>query len=118
MTESLSLTQIRLTPPQVGLTPPQALFRPLALAVFVLQIGIEHCILQRDAGLRGQQFQHRDASRREGARSQIVLEVQCADELGLLDQREAEYRAGPSLPHVRIFGEQSRRGGVIEDYAL
>src|ERR1700730_10575022 len=50
-----------------------------------LQIGIQTGILQRDRGLRSEQLQHRDAAWREGARSQIVLKIKCADKLRLFD---------------------------------
>src|SRR6266849_10755334 len=54
-----------------------------------LQIGIQAGILQRDRGLRSQQFQHRDAAWREGARRQIVLEIERANKLRLFDDGHA-----------------------------
>src|ERR1700734_4010183 len=52
-----------------------------------LQIRIEFGVLERNRGLRRQHLQHRHAIRREGARSQIVLQIECADELGLFEDR-------------------------------
>src|SRR5271154_7413549 len=54
-----------------------------------LQIRIEFGVLQRNRGLRSQHLQHRHPIRREGARSQIVLQIECADKLRLFDDGQA-----------------------------
>ena len=63
----------------------QESFAAVQIRIAALQIRIEVGILQRNGGLRGQQLQYCDPVRREGARSQIVLQIECADELGLFD---------------------------------
>ena len=97
MTQSLRLRQISLAPPQVG---------------------IEAGVLQRDRGLRGQQFQHREPGRREDVGRQVVLEVEHADQLGLLHQGQAEDGPGALLAEVLIRRERVRGRGVIQDHAL
>src|SRR5271168_2367729 len=54
-----------------------------------VQIRIEAGILQRNRGLRSQQLQYCDPVRGEGVRSQIVLQVECADKLRLFDNGQA-----------------------------
>ena len=54
------------------------------------EIAVQAGVLQRDRGLRGEQLQHRDPGRREDAGGQVVFQVEHADELGLVDQRQAE----------------------------
>src|SRR5882762_1261220 len=59
---------------------------PLSQESFAaLQIGIEAGILQRNRSLRCQQLQHCDPVRGEGTRSQIVLQIECANKLRLFD---------------------------------
>ena len=55
-----------------------------------LEIVVQTGVLQRDRRLRGQQFQHRDPGGREHVRCQVVLEIEHADQLGLLHQGQAE----------------------------
>src|SRR5216684_1883098 len=54
-----------------------------------LQLKIEFGVLQRNRGLRSQQLQHCDLLQRERARSQIVLQIECANELRLFDDGKA-----------------------------
>src|SRR5712671_1966028 len=54
-----------------------------------VQVRIEVGVLQRNRGLRSQHLQQCDPVRREGARSQIVLEIECANELRLFDDGQA-----------------------------
>src|SRR5712692_10457307 len=54
-----------------------------------VQIRIEAGVLQRNRGLRSQHLQHCDPVRREGARSQIVLQIECANKLHLFDDGQA-----------------------------
>ena len=68
-----------------------------------LQIGIKARVLERNRGLRSQQLQHRNPVRRESARSQIVLQIQCADQLRLLDDWQAEDGLGALLPHIFVL---------------
>src|SRR5260370_14469823 len=59
---------------------------PLSQESFAaLQIRIEVGILQRNRRLRSQQLQHGDPVRCEGARSQIVLQIEGADKLRFFD---------------------------------
>src|SRR5438128_5361134 len=59
-----------------------------------LQLRIEGGILQRNSGLRSQQLQHCYPIRGEGVRSQIVLQIEYAGKLRLLDDGEAEDGSG------------------------
>src|SRR6266849_5786659 len=54
-----------------------------------LQIRIEVGVLQRNRGLRSQHLQQCYPVRREGARSQIVLHIECADEFRLFEDGQA-----------------------------
>src|SRR5260370_35464832 len=67
----------------------QESFAAVQIRIGALQIGIEAGVLQRYRGLRSQQLQHCNPVRREGARSQIVLQIECANEFCLFDDRQA-----------------------------
>ena len=49
---------------------------------------------------------------------EAVLEIQHADEPGLLDQGQAEDRPRRRLPEVRIRGKRARGRGIIEQHRL
>src|SRR6266851_3221096 len=83
-----------------------------------LQIRIEVGILQRNSRLRSQQLQHCDPVRGEGARSQIVLQIECANKLRLFDDRQAEYRSGAPLPHILVLRIQIPHRSIIKNHAL
>ena len=70
------------------------------------QIAVQAGILQRDRRLRGKQLQHRDPGRREDPRGQVVFQVEHADELGLVDQRQAENGTRLVLADVGIRGKR------------
>src|SRR5208283_2498091 len=53
----------------------------------ILEVRIKAGVLDRNCGLRCQQLQHGNPVRREDTRSQIVLQIKCADKLRLLDDR-------------------------------
>ena len=53
----------------------------------LLKITVKTGILQGNRRLRGKQLQHRDPTWRKDMRSELVLQVQNPDELGLIDQR-------------------------------
>ena len=75
------------------------------------EIAVQAGILQRDRRLRGEQLQHRDPGRRKNPRSQVVLEIEHPDELGLVEQRQAENGASLVLTDVadpRKTGSESR----------
>jgi hypothetical protein len=55
----------------------------------VLQVRIEAGILHRNRRLRTYHLQHRDPVSRKGARSQIVLQIECANQLCLFDDGKA-----------------------------
>ena len=82
------------------------------------EIAVQAGVLQRDRRLRGEQLQHCDPGRREDARGQVVLEVEHADELGLIDQRQAENGTGLALTDVGIRGERGLGRGIVENDAL
>ena len=76
--------------------------QPPDLRFTIFEVAVQTGIFQRDGGLRGDELQHRDPGRRKGAGSQIVFEVERADEPGLVRQRQAENGAGAMLTDVRI----------------
>ena len=88
------------------------------LRLALLKIAIQTGIFQRDRRLRGEQLQHRDPGRREDAGGQVVFQVEHADELGLVQQRQAENGAGAMLPDVGICGKGVLGGSIVEDHAL
>src|SRR5262249_34295683 len=58
--------------------------------------------LQRQRGLAGQQLQQRDSRRSERVGRQVVLQIQYADEVGLLQERQAENRTAVSAGKVLV----------------
>jgi hypothetical protein len=80
--------------------PAQFILSSLAFQILSLQVGVKPGVLQGNRGLRSEQLQYCDPLRRESARSQIVLEIESADELRLFDDRQTEDRSGALLPHV------------------
>src|SRR6266436_1726403 len=92
---------------------------PLSQESFAaLQIRIEAGILQRNRSLGSQQLQHFESVRGEGARSQIVLQIKCADKLRLFDDGQAEDGSGALLPHIFVLRIQIPDRSVIKDHAL
>ena len=87
----------------IGLERPGGYRKTLQQPSLELQIGIEGGVLQRNRGLRSQQLQHCNPVRREGARSQIVLQIKCADKLRLLDDWQAQDGPGALLPHIFVL---------------
>src|SRR5437879_3094339 len=79
---------------------------PLALSqesFAALQIGIKAGILQRNRGLRSQQLQHGNPVLRERERSQVVLQIKCADKLRLVDDWQAQDGLRVLLPHIFVL---------------
>ena len=68
--------------------------------------------------MRGQQLQHRHPARREGVRRQIVLEIECADELRLFDDGQAQDGSGVLLPDILVIRIQVPDRSIIKDHAL
>src|SRR5262249_46674410 len=68
----------------------------------IREVAIKPRILQRDRRLRRKQLQYRDALRRENMRCQIVLKVENADELPLIDQWQTENGTDATLNDVGI----------------
>src|SRR5580692_8092530 len=65
-----------------------------------LQIEIKARVLERNCGLRRQQLQHGNPVGCESTRSEVVLQIECACKLSLLDDRQAEDGLGTLLPHI------------------
>ena len=84
----------------------------------LLKIAVQTGIFQRDRRLRGEQLQHRDPGRREDAGGQVVFQVEHADELGLVQQRQAENGAGAMLSDIGIGRKGVLGCGIVEDHAL
>src|SRR5579863_10033938 len=94
---------------------------PLALgqeSFAALQIGIKAGILQRNGGLRSQQFQHGNAVRREDARSQVVLEKKHTHKLRLVENWQAQDGLGALLPYIFILCIHTIGGGIIQEHSL
>src|ERR1700684_583456 len=88
------------------------------VSLAALQACIEVGVLQRNRGLRSQQLQHRDPVRCEGARSQIVLQIECANQLHLIDDRHAQDGSGALPPHILVLRIQVPDQSVIKHHAL
>src|ERR1700740_2322281 len=71
-----------------------------------VEVRIELGVFDRNSGLRSQHLQHCDPVRGEGARSQIVLQIECADELGLFDDRQAQDGSGALRPYILLLRVQ------------
>src|ERR1700692_4529971 len=83
-----------------------------------VEVRIELGVFERNRGFRSQHLQHGDPVRGEGARSQIVLQIECADELGLFDDRQAQDGSGALRPHILVLRVQVPDRSVIKDHAL
>src|ERR1700728_1221241 len=79
---------------------------------------MEGRVLQRDRGLGGEELQERYPRRREGATGQVVLEVNHAVKLALIDQGQAENGAGLPLPDVGVFAKCGPGRGIVESDTL
>ncbi len=82
-----------------------------------MQVRIEGGILQRNRGLRSQHLQHRESFRRERARSQIVLQIECANEFRLLYDGQTQDGSGALRPHILILRVQVRERSIIKNHA-
>src|SRR6201993_3090672 len=92
---------------------------PLSQESFTaMEVRIELVVFDRNRGLRSQHLQHCDPVRGEGARSQIVLQIECADEAGLFDDRQAQNGSGALRPHILVLRVQVRGRSIIEDHTL
>ena len=62
----------------------------------LFEIAVQPGILQRDGRLRGEQREHRDPAGREDPSSEVVLEVEHADEIRPGDQGQGKNGARPA----------------------
>src|SRR6266404_6714125 len=85
--------------------------------VTAVQVRIELGVLQRNRGLRSQHLQHRESFRRERARSQIVLQIECANECRLLYDGQTQDGSGALRPHILILRVQVRDRSIIKNHA-
>ncbi len=79
------------------------------------QIRIEVGILQRNRGLRCQHLQHCESFRRERARSQIVLQIECANEFRLLYNGQTQDGSGALRLQILILRVQVRSRSIIKN---
>src|SRR5271166_6299371 len=84
----------------------------------LFEIAVQTGILERDRRLRGEELQHRDPSRGKGPRREVVLEVEHADELGLIDQGQAENGTRLALADVGVGSKRRLGRGIVENDAL
>ena len=75
-------------------------------------------ILQGGRGLGGKELQDRYPGRREGAARQVVLEVNRAVEVALVDCGQAENGAGLPLPDVGVVAKRRLGRGIVENEGL
>ena len=68
--------------------------------------------------MRSQQLQYGNPVRREDARSQVVLQIKCADQLRLLDDWQAQYGLGALPPHIFVLGIHVVGRSIIQEHAL
>ncbi len=83
-----------------------------------LLLGEKSGALQRDRRLRGEELQDLDPVDREGAGDQVVLDVEQADELCLLDDGQAQDRPRPGADDVLIGAKLRRLGRVGQQHLL
>jgi len=70
---------------------PQISFRFPSFTIFLLQIGVQLRVFQRNCRLCGEQFEHREALRSEDPGCQVVLQVEHAGKLaGLIVDSASE----------------------------
>src|SRR5882672_8089868 len=103
---------------QVGLAAPKSLFGSPTIAVLLPQVRIEVGVLQRNRGLGGEQLQYRASRGREHAGGQVILEVEHADQCGLLDQGQTENGTEAILANVLIAGKRALRRGIVQNHTL
>src|ERR1700722_790299 len=65
------------------------------ISLTALQIRKKSRVLQRNCGFRSQQLQHCNPVRREGARGQIVLQIERSDKHRFFDEGQTQDRPGP-----------------------
>ena len=76
-------------------------------------------VLQRNGRLRSEHFENGAAVRREGARRQIVFQIENSDEFCLPQDWQAKHGLRLRLQQVFVGGEVARvRTGVGEDHSL
>src|SRR5208337_1116873 len=85
------------------------------LSLAFRKVVIKTRVLDGDRRLRGEEFQHRDPRWREGPRREVVLEVEHADELGLVDQGQAKNGMRLALTDVRVSSKRGLGRCIVEN---
>ena len=85
------------------------------LCFALCKIAVQAGILERDRRLRGKQLQHSDAGRCEDTSGQVVLQIEHADELRLIEQWQAENGTGHVLTNVWIRSKRGLGRGIVEN---
>src|SRR5258708_37322247 len=75
-------------------------------------------MVERDRGMRGQQFQHSQPLGCEPSGRQVVFQIECADQLGLFNEWQAEHRPWTLLEQIRILRKEALTRGVFQDDTL
>ncbi len=96
----------------------QRLLCPPPLGVLLLDLGIEHGVLERDGRLRGEQLEHGEPPGGERPGDEPVLQVEQAEQPGLPHDREAQHRSRPLAREILVLQERVPGGGVVEQHAL
>ncbi len=97
---------------------PQRFLCALSLDIFLLQIGIELGVFERDGSLAGQQFQYFYPARGEGMGGKIVFQVKQADQRRLSKNRQAQHGLVAPLQKVRVCRKRVRFGGIHQQHRL
>src|SRR5262249_28530800 len=79
---------------------------------------LERAVFERNRRLPREQSQRQRALGRKGARGKGILQVEEANQGGLLHQRQAEHGPRPPLLHVRIRRKGVRALGIVEEHGL
>src|SRR5262249_2818327 len=79
---------------------------------------LEGCTLQRQRSLTRQKHEQCDPGRRERVRCQVVLQIQDADELGLLQKGYAKDRTTMSPRKVAVIRELVGSLGIVQQHHL
>src|SRR5262249_13798732 len=88
------------------------------LRLALAETAVEIRIFERDGRLRGKQFKHHDSRGCENVRWQSVLEVEHTNELGVIDQGQAENGTSMALTDIGVRGKWRLGRGIVENGAL
>src|SRR4051794_15323906 len=92
--------------------------KPADLALAFGDVAVQTSVLESDRRLRRDELQHGRPRWREHVRGEIILEVENADQLALVDQWQAEDRSDLPLAEILVAGERTRGRRVVEKHGF